>query len=263
MANCVNLSVGGGVAEVRLSRPYKLNAVDAEMFNSLNDVILELAQATDVRVVVISGEGRAFCAGLDIAAMAKGGLGFDLELREFGISNAIQHAAWGWRSIPVPVIAAVHGVAFGAGLQIMSGADIRIGTPDLRLSIRETSWGLIPDMAGIALWKTLVRDDILRELTFSGREFSGRDAERYGFLTGVSDSPYQSALELAHEMAARSPDAIAAAKRLFNLAPDVGTAEILLRESEEQLALKGTANQREAVAARLERRRPVFVPRAR
>lgn len=263
MTNCVSLSVEGGIATVRLNRPEKLNAVNAEMFNSINEIILMLAQATDVRVVVLSGEGRAFCAGLDLAAMAKGGIGFDLERREFGISNAVQHAAWGWRSLPVPVIAAVHGVAFGAGLQIMSGADIRIGTAGLKLSIRETKWGLIPDMAGIALWKTLVRDDILRELTYSGREFSGRDAERYGFLTSVSESPWDDALELAREMAARSPDAITAAKRLFNLAADAGTAEILLRESEEQLALKGTANQREAVAAGLEQRPPVFNPRAR
>jgi enoyl-CoA hydratase/carnithine racemase len=258
MTDCVNLSVVEGVADVRLRRPEKLNALNADMFKRLNEVILALAEARDVRVVVVSGEGRAFCAGLDLAAMASGGIGLDLKDRAFGIANAVQHVAWGWRTLPMPVIAAVHGVAFGAGIQIMAGADIRIGTADARLAIRETNWGLVPDMAGFALWRTLIRDDILRELTYSAREFSGTDAERFGFLTSLSDEPIRDAHALARNIADRSPDAISAAKRLLNLGADAGPAELLLRESEEQLALTDTENQREAVEAGMRKRRPSF-----
>lgn len=258
MSDCVTWSVAEGIADVRLNRPDKLNAVNGAMVAALNDVMLALAGTAAVRVVVISGEGRAFCAGLDLAVMAEGGLGLDLAKRDFGNANALQHLAWGWRTLPMPVIAAVHGVAFGAGLQIMSGADIRIGAADARLAIRETSWGLVPDMAGVALWRTLVRDDILRELTYSAREFSGRDAERYGFLTSLSDRPLDDAHNLARIIAERSPDALASAKRLLNLAADAKADEILMRESDEQIALKGTKNQKEAVAAGLKRRRPMF-----
>lgn len=258
MIGHITLSVGDNVAEVWLRRPEKLNALSVDMFRSINQIIGDLAEAEDVRVVLLAGEGRAFCAGLDLDAMATGGTGFDLERREYGIANAVQHAAWGWRSLPIPVIAAVHGVAFGAGLQIMSGADIRIGTADTRLSIREINWGLVPDMGGIALWRSLVRDDLVRELTYSGREFSGSEAERFGFLTRITDEPLETARSLACEIANRSPDAIAAAKRLFNLAGDATPGEILEQESREQVALKGSYNQREAVAAALERRRPVF-----
>jgi len=254
----VQLTIADGIADVRLNRPERLNAVNLAMVAAVNDVIGALAAASEVRVVVLSGEGRAFCAGLDLAVMAEGGLGLDLESREFGGANAIQNFAWGWRTLPMPVIAAARGVAFGAGLQILSGADIRIGSADCRFAIRETSWGLVPDMAGTALWRTLVRDDTLRELTYSGREFTGTDAERYGFLTRLSEQPLDDAHALARIIAGRSPDALAAAKRLLNLAPDAGAEELLARESAEQLALKGSANQQEAVAAGLERRLPVF-----
>jgi len=258
MTETVSLSIAGGIAEVRLNRPDKLNAVNGEVVAALNKVITLLARATDVRVVIISGEGRAFCAGLDLAAMAGGGLGLDLLRREFGIANCVQHLAWGWRTLPMPVIAAVHGAAFGAGLQIAAGADIRIGTAGSRLAIRETSWGLVPDMAGIALWRGLVREDILRELVYSGREFSGQDAERFGFLTSLSEQPLEQARELARTICSRSPDAVAAAKRLINLAADADAEQILTREAEEQVALKGSANQQEAVAAGLAKRAPVF-----
>jgi len=251
MTDCVNLTILDGVAEVILNRPEKLNALNAPMFDKLNEIILDIAGNASIRAVVIAGAGAGFCSGLDLTSLADGGLGLDLTRREFGIANAVQHVAWGWRALSMPVIAAVHGVAFGAGLQIMSGADIRIGTASARLAIREINWGLVPDMAGNALWRTLVRDDILRELTYSGRELSGRDAERYGFVTSLSDHPAEDAKVLARVIADRSADAIAAAKRLINLAADAEPGEILHRESEEQVTLKSTANWREAVNAGL------------
>lgn len=258
MSERVAVTIKAGVAEVRLNRPQKLNALDLDMFTAIAEAIDRLADARDVRAVVLCGEGRAFCAGLDTAAMAAGGLGLPLGARTRGLANLVQYAAWGWRTLPMPVIAAVHGVAFGGGLQIMAGADLRIAHPASRFSIRETHWGLVPDMGGVALWKGLVRDDVLRELTFTAREFEAGEAQQYGFVTRVSDDPFSDAGDLARTIAGRSPDAVRAAKRLYNMASEADAARILREESAEQEALKGRRNQREAVAAHAEARAPQF-----
>jgi len=258
MSDRVRLTIDGGVAEVRLNRPEKLNALDPQMFTAIVDAIGKLGRMPEVRAVVLSGEGRAFCAGLDMASMSAGGTGLPLDRRSYGPANIVQHVAWGWRALRMPVIAAIHGVAFGGGLQIMSGADIRIGEPSARFSIRETYWGLIPDMAGTVLWRTLVRDDVLRELTYTAREFLGTEAERYGFLTRLSPDPHADALAVAKLIAERSPDAVRAAKRLYNRAADIGAAALLEAESTEQLKLKRSLNQLEAVAAHAEGRAARF-----
>jgi len=254
----VTISVEDGVADVRLNRPDKMNALDPAMFAGINDAIAELAGMASLRCVVLSGEGRAFCAGLDMASMAGGGSGNDLGARSHGLANAPQHVAWGWRELAVPVIAAVHGVAFGGGFQIMSGADIRIVRPDARFSIRESYWGLVPDMAGVALWRTLARDDVLRELTYTAREFGGEEAVRLGFATRVADDPRAEALALAREIAARNPHAIRGAKRLYNMAADADAAAVLEAESVEQLKVIRTPNQVEQVRANMEKRAAVF-----
>ena len=249
-----------GIADVRLIRADKMNALDAAMFAGINEAIAELGQTKGLRVVVLSGEGKAFCAGLDLTAMkgGGGGSGNDLSARTHGLANASQGVAWGWRTLPVPVIAAAHGVAFGGGFQIFSGADIRIIHPGTRCAIMEMKWGLVPDMAGFALWRTLVRDDVLRELTYTNREFSGNEAERLGFASHVSDVPYEHAMELARVIANKNPHAIRASKRLANLAAHADDATILMAESDEQLTIMGTPNQRESVMSQMERRKPVF-----
>jgi enoyl-CoA hydratase/carnithine racemase len=257
MNDRINLRIADGIATVFLNRPTKLNALDPAMFAALADAIHRIGETTGIRAVVLSGEGRAFCAGLDMDCMAAGGTGFALDRREYGPANLLQQVAWGWRSLPVPVIAAVHGVAFGGGLQIMSGADIRICHPATRLAIRETHWGLIPDMAGFATWRTQVRDDLLRELVYTAREFEGAEALQLGFATQLADDPHGAALELAEAIAARSPDAIRAAKRLLNL-PTHDPAAVLMAESVEQQELIGSPNQIEAVRANLENRLPAF-----
>jgi enoyl-CoA hydratase/carnithine racemase len=259
MEERVTITVNDGIADVRLNRADKMNALDPAMFAGINAAIEKLAGMTDVRVVVLSGEGRAFCAGLDMASMAAGGSGNDLGKRSHGMANTAQNVAWGWRTLPMPVIAAVHGVALGGGFQIMSGACVRIARPDVRLSIRETYWGLVPDMAGLALWRTLARDDVLRDLTYSAREFTGVEGERYGFITRLSDDPRAAAFELAREIAGRNPDAVKASKRLINLMADGDTATMLQGESDEQIKLMRSPNQVEAVKANMEKRAPVFV----
>ena len=259
MEERVSISVAEGIADVRLNRPDKMNALDPAMFAGINAAIEKLAGMKDVRVVVLSGEGRAFCAGLDMASMAGGGSGNDLGKRSHGVANTAQNVAWGWRTLPMPVIAAVHGVALGGGFQIMSGACVWIARPDVRLSIRETYWGLVPDMAGLALWRTLARDDVLRDLTYSAREFTGIEGERYGLVTRLADDPRAAAFELAREIAGRNPDAVKASKRLINLMADGDTATVLQGESDEQIKLMRSPNQVEAVRANMEKRTPVFL----
>ncbi|MET3724752.1 crotonase/enoyl-CoA hydratase family protein [Sphingomonas trueperi] len=256
MSERVTWTIEDGVADVRLNRPDKMNALDPAMIEGLLAAIDTLGQTPSVRAVVLSGEGRAFCAGLDMASMANVGSGVDIAARTHGLANSYQQVAWGWRTLPVPVIAAVHGVAFGGGLQIASGADMRIASPDTRLSVMELKWGIVPDMAGFVLWRGTVRDDVLRELTYTAREFDAAEAQGFGFVTRLADDPHAEALALAHAIAGRNPDAIRAAKRLANHEGDA--AAVLLAESVEQAALLRTPNQIEAVMANLQKRSPQF-----
>jgi len=263
MEERVSISISEGIADVRLVRADKMNALDQAMFEALVAATDRLSKEKGVRVVVLSGEGRAFCAGLDMGRFAamkeKGGNGIpggenrDLTKRTHGQANFAQQAVWGWRQLPVPVIAAVHGVAFGGGFQLSLGADMRFLSADARMSVMEIKWGLIPDMAGTPILASLVRDDILRDLTYTGRIFSAQEAMTYGLATRICDDPRASALEVAREIAGKSPDAIRAAKRLLNnLSVDPGPA--LLAESVEQQKLIGSANQTEAVRSNLEKR---------
>jgi len=259
-----------GIADVRLNRPDKMNALDPLMFEALVETGRDLADDRSVRVVVLSGEGRAFSAGLDMASMAaiagsakpapaaerpKRAL-FDRDASS--PANFAQQTAWVWRDMPAPVIAAVHGVAYGGGLQIALGADIRFVAPDAKLSIRESYWGLIPDMAGSQLLRGLLRPDVAKELTFTARIFSGEEAYALGLATHLSNTPYEAALELAREIAGINPDAIRAAKSLLNEAPLVSPAAGLQREEMLQRRLAGSANQMEAVKANFEKRAPKF-----
>lgn len=256
MEERVTIQISEGVADVRLARPDKLNALDPAMFAGIIAAIRRLEQEPGLRAVVLSGEGRGFCAGLDMASMASAGSGTDLMARTRGLANDFQAVAWGWRTLPVPVIAAVHGVAFGGGLQIASGADIRIAAPGTRLSVMEMKWGIVPDMAGYALWRGNVRDDALRELAYTAREFDAEEGQRLGFVTNIAHDPHAEAMALARAIAGRNPHAIRAAKRLANLETDA--ADTLLAESREQAALLRTPNQIEAVMANMQKRPPAF-----
>jgi enoyl-CoA hydratase/carnithine racemase len=267
MEQRVSVSMADGIADVRLVRADKMNALDGAMFEALVATSDRLSRERGLRAVVLSGEGRSFCAGLDMGRFAamkeNGGNGIaggeqrDLTARSHGLANFPQQAVWGWRQLPVPVIAAIQGVAFGGGLQLALGADIRLLAPDARMSIMEIKWGLVPDMAGTPILASLVRDDVLRELTYTGRIISAQEALGYGLATRICDDPRAAALEMAREIAARSPDAVRAAKRMLNsLSVDPGPA--LLAESVEQMKLMGGANQLEAVRANIEKRPPRF-----
>jgi enoyl-CoA hydratase/carnithine racemase len=252
---------GDGVAQVRLIRADKMNALDPGMFAALLDAGRALYELPGLRAVVLAGEGRSFCAGLDLTSMADTARHDRAPLTErtHGNANQAQQVAMQWRKLPVPVIAAVHGVCFGGGLQIASGADIRVVDPAARLAVMEMKWGLVPDMAGYALWKGLVRDDVLRELTYTNREFTGAEAQALGFATHVDANPVARATAIAAEIANRNPHAQRAAKRLFNRYLEIPADEILMAESVEQQALIGSKNQIEAVMSQMEKRKADFV----
>ena len=231
----VTIAVEGGVAQVRLARPDKLNAIDKAMFGHVAQAIDWLGAQDDLRCVVLAGKGRSFCVGLDLSVLATG-LG-DLAERTHGIANLVQQVCWGWRTLPVPVIAAVHGHCFGAGMQIALGADIRIAAPDAELSIMEMRHGLVPDMGLFALARGIVREDALRELVYTARKVPGEEAQALGLVTSLADDPLDAATALAAEIAGKSPDAVRAAKRLFERMADDPPAEILIAEAAEQQGL--------------------------
>ncbi|HUO12531.1 MAG TPA: crotonase/enoyl-CoA hydratase family protein [Caulobacteraceae bacterium] len=269
MNDRISISIEGGVADVRLNRADKMNALDNDMFEGLVAAGERLKTEKGVRAVVLSGEGRAFCAGLDMGnfgRMAEGsrrnpasrsdeGLG----ARTHGVANRAQYAVWVWRELPVPVIAAVHGVAFGGGFQVALGADMRYVAPDARLCVMEIKWGLVPDMAGTQLMRHLAREDVVRELTYTGRIFSGEEALQYGFATRVVADPRAAALATAREIAGKSPDAIRAAKRILNDAVQVDAKTGLTQESVEQARLIGSPNQVEAVMSNLQKREAAYI----
>jgi enoyl-CoA hydratase/carnithine racemase len=261
----VTIEIADGVAEVTLNRPDKLNALDPAMFEAIIAAGERLSRNKGLRAVVLVGAGKGFCAGLDkasFAAMAGGSAGqqfADIVARTHEIANAWQQATYVWRPLPVPVIAAIHGVAFGGGFQIALGADIRYVAPDARLAIMEIKWGLVPDMGGIALMRELARSDVIRELAMTGRVFSGVEALTYGFATSLHADPLAAARLTASEIAARSPHAVRAVKRIVNASAGADTSAILLAESKEQARLLGSPNQIEAVRAGMEGRPGRFV----
>jgi len=265
MSDRVLITINDGIADVRFNRADKRNALDAEQFLAIAAAGERLKSEPGVRVIVLSGEGASFCAGLDLSTMAviadpssgerSGNPG---QLTEGGITHLGQQICWVWQELAVPVIAAVHGHALGGGLQIALGADIRFVHPTTQMSVREVYWGLVPDMTGTFTLSKLVRTDVAKELTFTARVFSGTQAGEYGIATHVTETPYEDAIVLAREIADRSPGAVRASKELFNRMTTGGAAEQFAAERRLIGAQIGTPNQKEAVVAGLEKRSPVF-----
>jgi enoyl-CoA hydratase/carnithine racemase len=262
----VTISIEDGIADVRMNRADKRNALDNAMFTSLAAAGEYLKTLSELRAVVLSGDGASFCAGLDFGsfqAMAQGssGQGGSVNagaMSDGRITHLAQQVCWVWQEVPVPVIAAVHGHALGGGMQIALGADIRIVHPDTQLSVREVHWGLIPDMTGTLMLSRLVRPDIVKDLVFSARVFSGAEGFELGVVTRLSKTPQADAMDLAQEIAGRSPDAVRGAKKLINLMANDGAAQQFAAEREVIGKLIGGANQVEAVMSHFEKRPPKF-----
>lgn len=256
----VSVAYEGHIAHVTLTRADKRNALDEAMMQAIIAAGQEVA-ASDARAVVLSGEGKGFCAGLDVAgfgALAGSDMDDLLIRRRHGDTNGFQEVALVWRRVPAPVIAALQGAVYGGGLQLALGADIRIAAPDAKLSVMEMKWGLIPDMGGMVLLPRLVRSDALRQMVYTARPVSARQALDWGLVTAIEDNPLEAARALAAEIAGKSPSAVRAAKRLIGLAEQEGRDAVLMAESAEQAALIGKPDQMEVIQAQFQGRKPVF-----
>ena len=267
MSEIVTIDITDHIAHVKLNRPEKMNALNAEMFTAIIDAGEKVAADRSLRVVVLSGEGRGFCAGLDVGSCMAMGKGADnKELAFFNkpvgsSANYAQLVGYIWKQVPVPVIAAVHGVAFGGGLQLALAADIRLASQDARFSVMEIKWGLIPDMSGTQTLRDLVRLDVAKELTYTGRIVEADEAAELGLVTKLCDDPVAAALEMAAEIAGKSPDAIAAGKTLLENAWHGRSADGLGLEASLQKTIIMQENQMEAVMATFEKRPPRFKDR--
>jgi len=265
----IELTIENHIAFVRLARPEKMNALDKKMFEAIPMVGERLRGDPSVRAVVLSGDGGNFCAGLDKSNFSNilekqdtqdssSDMPPTLTKRTHGIANAVQYVVWMWRELPMPVIAAVEGVALGGGLQIALGADFRYASADSRFSIMELKWGIVPDMSSTQIMRHMVRDDVIRELTYTAKIFSAQEAKEWGFITDIVDDPLAHATAIAHEISVKNPHAIRAAKKIIDSSYYQSAAEGLLMESQEQDRIMGKPNQVEAVVAALKKRAPKF-----
>ncbi|NIZ61343.1 crotonase/enoyl-CoA hydratase family protein [Sedimentitalea sp. CY04] len=256
----VSIEYKDHIAHVTLTRGDKMNALDPEMVQAIIAAGQEVA-ASDARAVVLSGEGKSFCAGLDLMSLAKLSQVDPEEwlmTRSHHDANEMQEVAMVWRRVPVPVIAAIQGAAYGGGLQLALGADIRIAAPDAKLSVMEMKWGIVPDMGGMVFLPKLLRSDILRRLTYTAEVVQAPQALDWGLVTELADDPLARAQELAEQIALKGPNAIRAAKRLIERAEAEDREAVLLAESAEQVPLIGKPEQMEVIAAQMGGRKPVF-----
>ena len=260
MPELVRIAIEDHVAHVRLNRPDKLNALNPAMFEAIIQAANDLRSNTDVRAVVISGEGRGFCAGLDLANFAEPSFADDFFHGDKAgyWPNFYQQPGYVWKQVPVPVICALHGVVFGGGIQIALAADIRLAARDTRMSVMEIKWGLIPDMSGSQTLRDLVRLDVAKELTFTGRVVEAAEALQLGLLTRVCDDPVAEALAMAKEISGKNPDAISLGKYLLEHSRHGDDLAGLKLEETLQKQLLASDNQMEAVAAGMQKREAVF-----
>ena len=265
--NRVTIDIVDGIADVRMNRADKRNALDNAMFTSLAAAGEYLKTNSEIRAVVLSGDGASFCAGLDFGSfqvMAQGpksdGTVNAGAMTEGRITHLAQQVCWVWQEVPVPVVAALQGHALGGGMQLALGADIRVAHGETQFAMREVHWGLIPDMTGTLMLSRLVRDDVAKDLVFSARIISGVEAHALGVVTRLSDKPFETAMQIAREIADRSPDAVRGAKALINRLSNAGAAEHFAEERRIIYSLIGKPNQVEAVMSNFEKRPAKFRP---
>ncbi|GAA4125095.1 crotonase/enoyl-CoA hydratase family protein [Nocardioides fonticola] len=261
----VTCTVRDGVAHVRLDRPEKLNALTLDILDDLVTTARMLRRDRTLRAVIVAGEGDAFCAGLDFATVLREPRRILTSFipRPWAGTNTFQEACWAWRRLPVPVIAAVHGHCLGGGLQLALAADFRIATPDSTWSVLEGKWGIIPDMSGVRSLSELVGIDVAKRLTMTAEHLSGKEALDLGLVTELDADPVAAAERLAAALALRSPDQLAAAKRLFDDTWFAGSRRTFARERIEQARLLVARNTKIAREAAFAKAVPQFGPRGR
>ncbi len=263
MSKRVSLEVRDQVAYVTMVRGEKYNGLDWDMFVSLVETARKVRKDRSIRAVILRGEGPAFSTGLDVASF------FGKPFKAAGIflkygfksTNLAQEAAWCWRRLPVPVIAVTHGRCYGGAFQIALAADFRFSTPDCEFSIMEVKWGLIPDMSGSVTLRELLPIDQAKRLTMTGETFDGRRAKTLNLVTEVSDDPLALAEALAAQIKTRSPDAVAAAKMLFQKTWTASERRAFAVETRLQWHMFFSRNQRIALKAGMAKQAPNFEPR--
>ncbi len=264
MNDRVRVEVQGSLATVTLTRADKHNGMDLAMLDAVRGAAARLRKDQRVRTVILRGDGPSFCAGLDFKSVMGSPKAAVMGLKALWspVRNKFQDWSMAWREVPAPVIACIHGNCFGAGIQLALGADVRIATPDAKISVMESKWGLIPDMGGAALLRELVPLDLAKELAMTGRIVSGAEAHELGLVSHLADDPLDAAHQLAAEIETRSPDAVAAAKFLMQQAWSSGETGALAAERRWQRKLLGRRNQRIAVARNLEKKDLPYGPRS-
>lgn len=268
MSNAIDITIENHIAHLQLNRPDAHNAINGAIMNGLLDFARQMMNPGEVRVIVISGKGKSFCAGIDMssfAEMASGDLNSEREdvteamadLSPAG-ANRAQQIGWLWQEVPIPVIAAIHGVSLGGGFNLALGADIRLVHPQASLGLVEITWGLTPDMSATQSLRRLTSLDRAKELAMTGRRFSGEQALDYGLATEVTPTPVEDALALAEQIVGRNPDAVRAIKQVLNQSALVGVAEGLQQEAAASQGILGSSNQVEAISAKFEGRLACF-----
>jgi len=261
----VSCTITDGIAQVRLDRPDKLNALTLPLLDELVATARRLRGDRSLRAVVLAGEGDSFCAGLDFASTLKrpAEVAKAFVPRPWRGTNTFQEACWAWRRVPAPVIAAVQGHCLGGGVQIALAADFRFATPDSTWSVLEGKWGIIPDMSGVQALSELVGIDTAKRLTMTAEMISGDRAHDLGLVTELDADPVVAATAFAQRLAERSPDALAAAKRLFDDTWHRSPRRTFARERIEQAFLLFGANTKIAREAALKKVAPAYKPRQR
>lgn len=259
LRNRVTVEFREHLAVVSLNRADKYNGLDLDMMYALIDAARLIRRRREVRAVILRGDGKAFCAGLDFATVMRKPLAivraFLPWLRK---DNIFQRMCLTWRDLPVPVIAVTHGYCFGGGMQLALACDFRFSTPDCQFSIMEIKWGLIPDMSASVTLRELLPADVAMELTMTGRTIEASEALDINLISRIDEQPMLAAEQLAAAIAERSPDAIRAAKTLFRSTRHGSERRALARERRLQLGVLLGSNQREAMKANFEKRPPVF-----
>lgn len=258
----LTLEIADGIATVTLNRPAKKNALSEALFKALPDMAARIAEMPEVRVVVLTGAGDDFCAGIDLQFLQSLLPRMDEIQQEMKSAaqgaNFFQRPVTAWQDLGLPVIAAIQGVCLGGGLQLALGADIRLAAPSAKLSIMEAKWGLIPDMGITQSLPKLMRADQAKELMMTARVVDAQTASALGLVTRVCEDPLRAAYDLASEISTRSPQAVAGAKALVDRTWALPVSEGLAVEGELQSQLIGTPNQLEAVMSGMTKRAPNF-----
>ena len=249
----VTLRIDNDIAFVTLNRAEKRNALDMAMFKAIDKISRQLKQNRNIRAVIVQADGEDFCSGLDIKSVMSSKSSSLSLLGKWlpGQANLAQRVSYNWRKIPVPVIMVIQGRCWGGGLQIALGADFRFATSDASFSIMEGKWGLIPDMGANLAVRELVAKDVALKLTMTAEVISAQTALDYGLITHVSDEPLQQAMQLAGQITERSPDAIAAVKKLYHKNWFKAEWRMLAKESYYQVKILLGRNQNRAVKKQL------------